>query len=88
MDRSASISGKRRELLVEALKTFADQLNEDDVCAVLSFAEQLTLDHAMAVGLAMENVALDWEEGRATALSDAVYLTLQYLRGAEGRWTI
>lgn len=85
VDRSASISGKRRELLVEALKRFADQLNEDDECAVLSFAEQLTLDHPMALGLAMENVALDWEEGRATALSDAVYLTLQYLRGAEGR---
>lgn len=85
VDRSASISGRRRELLTEALRGFVGQLNDDDECAVLSFAERLSLDRAMDLGLQVGDVAFDWEEGRATAFSDAVYLTLQYLRGAEGR---
>jgi len=89
VDRSLSISGRKQEFLQRALEAFVGGLRADDELAVLTFAERTVLDQPLAFGRpASQPIRLDTDKGLATALNDAIFLSLGYLRAARGRPTL
>jgi Ca-activated chloride channel family protein len=86
VDNSASISGRKREYLRQALGAFVSELKDDDEFAVLTFAERTVLEQPLRFERpGTQGIKLEVTEGRATALNDAIFLALGYLRGAAGR---
>ncbi len=86
LDESGSISGGKRELLQEAARDFARRLRAEDELAVLSFAERISLRRPLRLDSSeIEQSAYEIRGGGWTALNDALFLTMTYLRNAKGR---
>jgi VWFA-related protein len=86
LDESGSISGRNREVLQQAALDFAGRLRKDDELTVLSFAERTTLRQPLRFERP-EPAGRDYaiRGGGWTALDDALFLTMTYLRNAKGR---
>jgi VWFA-related protein len=86
LDESGSISGRKRELLQAAARDFARQLRVEDELAVLGFAERLSLRQPLRLDPSeIAESAYEIRGGGWTALDDALFLTMTYLRNARGR---
>lgn len=86
LDESGSISGRRRELLQGAALDFARRLRAEDELTVLSFAERVSLRLPLRLDPSEnEESAYEIRGGGWTALNDALFLTMTYLRNAKGR---
>ena len=86
LDESGSISGRKRELLQEAARDFARRLRVQDELAVLGFAERLSLRQPLRLDPSgIDESAYEIRGGGWTALDDALFLTMTYLRNARGR---
>ena len=77
-DRSASVSGKKIELLRSAARAFLGGLRPRDEAALLAFDHRIELLREATTDRAVINRALDdLETGGASAVVDALYLTLR-----------
>lgn len=86
LDESGSISGRKRELLQKAALDFARRLSAEDELAVLSFAERVSLRQPLRLDPShVEDSAYEIRGGGWTAFNDALFLTMTYLRNAQGR---
>lgn len=86
LDESGSISGRKRELLQEAAHDFARRLRVEDELTVLSFAERVSLRQPLRLDPSgIDESAYEIRGGGWTALNDALFLTMTYLRNARGR---
>lgn len=86
LDESGSISGTKRELLQQAVVDFANHLRDGDELTVLSFDERTKLRKALGFERpAAETGAYAIQGGGWTALNDALFLTMSYLRKGRGR---
>lgn len=86
LDESGSITGRKQELLEEALLEFAARLSDEDELTVLSFAERAVLRHPLGFERPdNEGDTYRIQGGGWTAFNDALFLTMTYLRNAKGR---
>ena len=86
LDESGSISGRKREILQAAARDFARRLRVEDEIALLGFAERLSLRQPLRMDPSeIEEREYEIRGGGWTALDDALFLTMTYLRNARGR---
>jgi VWFA-related protein len=86
LDESGSISGRTRELLAGTARDFATRLRPEDELTVLGFAERVSRREPLRVDpTRIERTAYEIRGGGWTALNDALFLTMTYLRNARGR---
>jgi len=78
LDRSASVSGRKLELLRAAARTFLKELRPQDEAALLEFDHRIELLHEATTDRAAVSNALDGlETGGASSVIDALYLSLE-----------
>jgi VWFA-related protein len=86
LDESGSISGRNRQLLKEAALGFARRLGAEGELTVLGFAERLSLRQPLRNDPAQIEESAYEIRGRGwTALNDALFLSMAYLRNGRGR---
>ncbi len=86
LDESGSVSGGSREVLREAAVAFTAALKPEDELAVLGFAERTEIRKPLGFGAVSEPAGVLEIGGSGwTALQDAVFLAITYLRNARGR---
>jgi Ca-activated chloride channel family protein len=77
-DRSASVSGRKLELLRAAARAFLGELRAQDEAALLTFDHRIELLHEATTDRAAISAALDGlAGGGATSVIDALYLSLK-----------
>ncbi len=78
LDRSASVAGRKLELLRAAARAFLRELRPQDEAALLAFDHRIELLGAATTDRAAISSALDGlETGGASAVIDALYLSLK-----------
>jgi VWFA-related protein len=78
LDRSASVSGRKLELLRAAARAFLEGLRPPDEAALLSFDHRIELLHEATTDRVVISRALDGlETGGASSVIDALYLSLE-----------
>jgi VWFA-related protein len=78
LDRSASVSGRKLELLRAAARAFLGELRPQDEATLLAFDHRIELLHEPTTDRAAISGALDGlETGGASSVIDALYLSLE-----------